>query len=470
MHLISSVLLTFIAANSFVIDQTQILQQLINRNAGKTVTLPAGTYMVRTINVPKQTQLIIGAKTILKGLPVSQALPILNVSTGVQIRGTGLIDGNRFARKKGVGIRAFDAQGVSITGIRIREVAEQGIQMAGCSKITLTNVSVNGCGVKGIDQFQGINFVTSKSVKITGCRITNAQHGIQWWGDDTNGWCEDFRISGNQVQQVDGGGIWGNKGRRITVANNTVKTCGDVGVDFEHSTDCSATYNTVSDCKNYGLAIFHSSERIVFTGNKVVQRVKYGHGIGLVGEGTSKRISFLGGTITTQGADACGLITVGTNVANEVTVKGVRITTEGKAGMPIRIIDNNQFQLISNTLTTGIGPTGISLEGSSNSLVEGNTIVHRGTDASKKGDRGGIFIYFRSAEYPAQSNKIVKNNIQGFTTGINDECWGNVNSNNIFQQNVTPNIVHRASNGTWGGKVMQNQTRARVMAPIEVKQ
>ncbi|WP_080237815.1 right-handed parallel beta-helix repeat-containing protein [Spirosoma rigui] len=470
MLIASSLLLILSTISSLFVDQTQIIQQLINRNAGKTVTIPPGTYIVRTIDVPKQTQLIIGSKTILKGAPGSQSLPILNLATGVQIRGTGLIDGNRSVRRKGMGIRIFDAQGIKITGIRIRNVAEQGIQIAGCTNVTLTNVQVNGCGAKGNDQFQGINFVTSKNVRVTGCRIANAQHGIQWWGDDTNGWCEDFRITGNQIQNVDGGGIWGNKGRRITVATNTVKTCGDVGVDFEHSVDCSATNNIVSDCKNYGLATFHSSERITFTNNKVYQGVKYGHGIGLIGDGTSKNISFTGGIITTKGATACGLLTVGTNVASIITVKGIRITTEGKSGIPIRIIDNNQFRLTNNLITSIIGSTGISLEGSSNSLVEGNTIVHRGTDTSKKGDRGGIFVYFRSPEYPAQGNKIMRNTIQGFTTGINDECWGNVNSNNVFEQNTTPNIVHRASNGTWGGKVIQNQTRARVMAPVEIKQ
>ncbi|MCC5612780.1 right-handed parallel beta-helix repeat-containing protein, partial [Nostoc sp. CHAB 5834] len=192
MQLVSTLLLALTITSTFIVDQTKMIQQLINKNAGKIVTLPSGTYMVRTINVPKQTQLVIGAKTVLKGLPVSQALPILNLSTGVQIRGTGFIDGNRSVRKKGVGIRAFDAQSISITGIRIREVAEQGIQIAGCNKITLTNVQVNGCGATGIDQFQGVNIVTSKVVRITGCRILNAQHGIQWWGDDTSGWCEDF--------------------------------------------------------------------------------------------------------------------------------------------------------------------------------------------------------------------------------------------------------------------------------------
>lgn len=470
MQLISFVLLVLTVTSTALVDQTALLQKLLNRNAGKAVTLPAGTYFVQTLTVPKQTRLTIGAKTIIKGLPTDQSLPVLNLSAGVRITGTGLIDGNRTQRKRGIGVRLFDARGISINGVRIREVAEQGIQMAGCQKVALTNLQISGCGAKGVDQFQGINIVTSRDVQVTGCRIDNAQHGIQWWGDDTGGWCENLRISGNRVRRVDGGGIWGNRGRNVTVTNNTTEICGDVGVDFEHSQNCSASGNTVRDCKNYGLAIFYGSERITFTNNKVYQGSAYGHGIGLVGDGLSKQISFVGGSINTKGPNACGLTTVGTNVAENVLVKGVRIVTEGKGGIPIRVIDNNRFQIINNPLISGISPTGISLEGSSQSIVENNLIAHSGSDASKLGERGGVFVYFRSAEYPAQNNHIRGNTIRGYKTGINDECWGNVNSSNVFEQNITPNLVHRASNGVWGGKTLQNRTEAKLTTPVEIKQ
>jgi parallel beta-helix repeat protein len=420
--------------------------------------------------VPQQTRLTIGPKTIIKGLPTDQPLPVLNLSTGVRVTGAGLIDGNRTQRKRGTGIRVFDAQGVSISGLRIREVAEQAVQMAGCQQASLTNLQINGCGVKGVDQFQGINLVTSRNIQVTGCRIDNAQHGIQWWGDDKNGWCENLRITGNRVRRVNGGGIWGNRGRNVTVVNNIVETCGDVGVDFEHSSNCSATSNTVRDCKNYGLAIFYGSEQITFRNNNVYQGLNYGHGIGLVGDGLSKQISFIGGSISTKGLNSCGLTTVGTNVATDVIVKGIRITTDGKGGIPIRVIDNNNFQITGNPLISGIGATGISLEGSSQSVIENNIITHRGQDASKLGERGGVFVYFRSAEYPAQNNRVRGNTIRGYRTGINDECWGNVNSNNVFEQNVTPNLVHRASNGTWGGKTLQNRTEAKLTAPVQIKQ
>ena len=450
-------------------DQTDVIQRLLTKNAGKAIKLPVGTFNIRTLTVPARTQLTIGPTTTLRGLPTDKPLPILLLMSDVQVNGSGLIDGNRMQRRQGTGVRIDSARNVSISGIRIRGIAEQGIQIVASRSIRLTNIHVSGCGVKGIDQYQGINLVISQDIHVTGCSVEDAMHGIQWWGDDTNGYCENIWISGNRVRRVTGG-IWGNRGRHVIVSNNTAEVCQDVGIDFEHSFNCSAIGNTVRDCKNYALATFYGSERITFTKNRVFQGLNYGHGIGLCGEGTSKQISFIGGSINTKGPGSCGLLTVGTNVAQDVLVQGVSIVTEGKNGMPIRVVDNNQFQLVNNPLIAGANPAGISLEGSSRSLIQGNTIVHRGIDSSAPGERGGIFVYFRSPEYPAQHNTIRGNTIRGYRTGINDECWGNVNSQNSFENNIAPNLFHRASGGDWGGKALQNRTEAKTTMPLNTKQ
>lgn len=465
-----SLLLALTLTRDQVADQTTLLQQLLNKNAGKVLRLPVGTFTVRTLTVPKQTRLTIGPTTIIRGLPGTEPLPVLMLQTGVHLSGGGLIHGNRAQRKRGTGIQMGSAQNVTISNLRIRDVAEQGLQVVASKKLLFDQVQVSGCGLKGIDQYQGINLVISQDIQVTGCRVEDAQHGIQWWGDDTNGYCENIRIRNNRVRRVGGGGIWGNRGRNVTVTNNTTEVCGDVGVDFEHSFNCTALGNTVRDCKNYGLATFYGCDRITFTNNRVFQGPAYGHGIGLCGEGTSKHISFIGGSINTKGPGSGGLVTVGANVAQDVLVRGVRIVTEGRDGMPIRVLDNNQFQIVDNPLISGANPTGISLEGSSRSLVAGNTIVHRGPDTSPVGQRGGIFVYFRSAEYPAQNNRIERNTIQGYQTGINDECWGDNNSNNVFEQNITPNLIHRGQSGNWGGKAILNRTEAKGAAPVEVKQ
>ena len=470
MLFIKSFLLTLVIGANAPVDQTKFLQQLLDKNAGKALVFPAGTYLVKTLTVPKQTRLTITSKTIIKGMPSEGPLPILTLGTDVYLTGGGLIDGNRTQRKKGTGLQAFDAQNVRIENLRIREIAEQAVQLAGCKKVVLRNLQIVGCGAKGVSQAQGINIVTSQDIAVANCSVAKAQHGIQWWGDDKSGWCENIRISNNQVRDVEAGGIWGNKGRAVTVVTNRVTNCGDVGIDFEHSIGCSATSNQVQNCKNYALAVFYGSEQIQFIQNTVNQGITYGHGLGLVGDGLNKHISLKGGVITINGAGSCGVITIGTNVAEDVLIQGARITTKGSGGIPIRIIDNNRFQIINNPLISGANATGISLEGASNSLVEGNNIVHIGLDGSKLSDRGGIFVFFRSAAYPAQNNKIRQNTIKGYKTGINDECWGDVNSNNVFEQNTTPNLVHRAANGTWGGRSSGNLTLDKAVAPVSTKQ
>ena len=466
---VNSLLLALTLSRGKIRDHTMMLQQLINKSAGKGLTLPPGTFNVRTLNVPKHTKLLFGSKTVLVGLPTDKALPILMLQTGSKVEGAGVIDANRKVRKIGTGISINSAQDVTVSGVRIRETAEQGVQIYSSRGVILNNLQVTGCGIKGVEQYQAINIVVSQHIQVTKCKIKQAMHGIQWWGDDTNGYCENLRINGNQVSQVTGG-IWGNKGRDVQVTYNTIDTCADVGVDFEHSFNCSAMGNVVRDCKNYALAVFFASEKIVFSKNRVYQGASYGHGIGLCGDGKSKRISFLGDNINVKGPDACGLITVGSNVAEDVLLQGNRITTEGKNGIPIRILENSQFQIISNPLIAGMSSAGISLEGSSRNLITGNVITHLGVDKSSIGERGGIFVYFRSAEFPAHGNRIQNNTISNYVTGINDDCWGDVNSDNVFERNVTPNISHKSAAGVWGGKVSNNRTKANSQSPVRVKE
>ena len=448
-----------------ITDHTIFLQQLINKNKSKQITLPSGRFNIITLTVPQDTKLIIGQKTLLVGLPTEKVLPMLLLQTGSEIQGNGTVNANRKKRKMGVGIKIINAHNVKISGLRIFETAEQGVQIVSSHGITLENLEVVGCGAEGVEQHQAINIVISQNVEITKCRIDQAMHGIQWWGDNINGYCENIRINGNRVSRVIGG-IWGNKGRNVHVTYNTVDTCSDVGVDFEHSFNCYATGNIVRNCKNYALAIFYACEKIIFSNNKVYQGLAYGHGIGLCGEGVSKQISFLRNSINTKNLDACGLITVGSKIAEDILIQGCRILTEGKNGMPIRILENNQFQIISNPLISGLNSTGISLEGSSRNLITGNVVAHIGADKAPIGQRGGIFVYFRSTDFPAQMNRVQNNTILRYSTGINDDCWGDVNSGNVFERNLTPNIIHKSAGGKWGGRVLDNRTSSKITSPV----
>lgn len=440
------------------LDQTIKIQKLLDTHAGQTVILPKGTIWITTLNVPKKTHVMINEGTIIKGLPTKQALPLINLSTDVLITGLGKLDGNRRNRNTGVGIRAFDSDNIRIADVTISEIAEQGILLAGCAKISIINVKVNSCGAKDVDQFQAINIVTSNYVNITGCSVDGAQHGIQWWGDESKGWCKQIEINKNLVRNVKGGGIWGSKGESVSITNNSVSTCGDVGIDFESSKNSQASNNIVRNCKNYGLAVFFASKNITFFKNKIYQDTNFGHGIGLTGEGKSSAIIFSSNTVSVKGTSRCGLVTDGVDIATNVTIEKSTFTTTGKEGIPIRILDNDNFNVVNNPSIRGAGAVGISLEGSSNSVVSGNKVTHLGKDNNKFGVQGGIFIYYRSTNFPAKNNIVKSNVVSGYKTGINDDCWGDVNSNNLFENNITPNFAHRAANTAWGGKSINNKT------------
>jgi len=467
MTLVTYSLLALLVLPTRPVDQTIKIQKLLNSQAGKTVVLPKGTIWISTLNVPQKTHLVINAGTIVKGLPSEQPLPLLNLTNDVQVTGSGKLDGNRRYRTKGVGIRAFDSQRVKIANIAITETAEQGIILAGCSNVAISKSRIIGCGAKGVNQFQAINIVTSQDVVVTGCYIDGAQHGIQWWGDDIKKWCERIIINQNTVRNVTGGGIWGNKGEDILIDNNSVTTCGDVGIDFESSRNGRAINNSVRNCKNYGLAVFFASKAILFSKNKIYQDINFGHGIGLTGEGQSSDITFSNNTVSVKGLNKCGLITDGANIVTNVIIERSTFVTTGKEGIPIRILDNNNFRIVDNPSIRGISPVGISLEGSSNSVVSNNRIVHLGADASIFGAKGGIFVYYRSNLFPSKNNVIKNNFVSGYKTGMNDDCWGDVNSNNLFENNITPNFAHRIANGNWGGKSSSNSTVNHESSPVK---
>ena len=60
-------------------------------------------------------------------------------------------------------------------------------------------------------------------------------------------------------------------GDSVTINGNIVENCGDVGIDFEGTTNGIAVGNSVKDCQNGCLSTFFYCKNIVFEGNAVRQ-------------------------------------------------------------------------------------------------------------------------------------------------------------------------------------------------------
>ncbi len=116
---------------------------------------------------------------------------------------------------------------------------------------------------------------------ISNCSFSRYDHGVQWWGGDSNPErdgkvanvrkCQNGLISDVTIKYVRGGGIWGSMGEDITVQNSHVMHCGDVGIDFEGCFRSKAINNYVAESNNGNIAVFHHNQDILFANNQLVQ-------------------------------------------------------------------------------------------------------------------------------------------------------------------------------------------------------
>jgi len=99
---------------------------------------------------------------------------------------------------------------------------------------------------------------------------------ISWWGGGARrqqgGALRFLRrvdsayIADNSIRGANGG-VYGNNGRNVIVARNTISDTTDVGVDFEGCVDCTAYDNHVRDAGNFCYATFYAAKNIRFLRN-----------------------------------------------------------------------------------------------------------------------------------------------------------------------------------------------------------
>ena len=144
-------------------------------------------------------------------------------------------------------------------------------------------VTVNNCQVQGgiKKNVNGIVMSYVNDWKVTNSTVSGFLHCVEWWGGDSNPKkngdagnarkCKNGLVENVKCSNATGG-IWGSMGQHIAVNKCTVSNCDDVGIDFEGCFDCSASNNTVSNCKNGGLATFFYNRNIRFMNNSVIQQ------------------------------------------------------------------------------------------------------------------------------------------------------------------------------------------------------
>ena len=278
-------------------DVTQALSAALA--AKRFLYLPAGTYSVSdSLTVPKSAILWgDGAATILRKQNPRMGAFLTASGTNAEYVGGNEVTGIRFVGLPGQGenIEQHALRFVKVNGLLVRRCSTRdcGLLLTETNKKTYGEVTSEADLSKKVrvafNDIEGSPEHPSPSTGIELRYTTDAiayrntvhgfAHGIMWWGGDSNfsvngamtnpRWSRRIVIAGNTVSHVGGGGIWGSMGQNVTIKNNSVKTCGDVGVDLEGCFKSVADSNTVADAHNGGLSSFFGTSNVTFSRNSV---------------------------------------------------------------------------------------------------------------------------------------------------------------------------------------------------------
>jgi parallel beta-helix repeat protein len=424
-------------------DDTAVLQGWLNSVAGKAGRFTGGAYTTSaTLTIPASTA-ITGLGASITG--ASGTFDMVSLGSGATLNGLE-INGNSSTRTGGNGVVISAGTGNVVRGCYIHNINGKGVTVVSGSAQYLVGFNrIVSCGG------QGISLDSSSTGRIIGNRIDTCQHGIQWWGGDssvsTTIGITSIVILGNTIKSVTGG-IWGSLGQYVTVTGNNIDTCSDVGIDFEGCLDSVATGNVVRNASNSGLAVFHASSRVLFTGNTVDNSMvaTNGHGFHAYTTQTNTRITVTNNTLTTAQLaitnDTSGSLTDSVFSDNEI-----RVTNAGYGG--ISLYEGSRLHVLNNTVHSA-GFHGIDFQGVSDGRIEGNQ-VFTDSDTSTAGQAtGGIHLYWRSATYPGKRNRIRNNVVVGFVQAIFDNCWGDNASYALIENNVATPVNHKGTTGYTG--------------------
>ena len=490
----------FGAKGDGVTDDTTAIANAIN--SGKAILFPPGTYLVTsTIELPDNTVLVgCGFKSIIK----------TNNNNAFSMTGT-YIDVNTVpTHKKNLIVKNIRFEDTTDNGkvvFVLKTVDNIHIEGCECEKIALVNIGT----VIPVNVWDGTNDPNatagmdneadlSHNIKILGNKcygganattcinlgyvqyaivanniIENYQHGIQWWGGDSNfsrggnmsnpRWVRDVVIQGNTVRNVDGGGIWGSMGQHITIVGNCVEECRDVGIDSEGSFFLTVTGNTVRNATNACLATFFGSKDVVFEGNIVEQDGSMGsclaHTWNEVQNTYEINITFsnnvfryTGNNIGYIGSfDATKQLRI---IGN--TFVDVRIDTfNNNAGH--RVIKNNTLLFTKASITSFYAITG---GGNHNHRLD---IVNNIIDTQITQPSGSIGIWVNQYDFNTNVHTLIENNIvKGFTVSIN-VSGSSANSGIVMRYIIKNNAV----SGTIEDTSSAGRSKTRLMGNTDLE-
>jgi parallel beta-helix repeat protein len=419
-----------------VTDDTQALGQAAQAANGKTLLIDPGTYLTAGLTLNGPTKVSAQGATL--KLTFCSGDSCFN-APGLLVQKTALIDGigidGNGTRRSGVIIRGHAGTELRNCIIKNIDTADVGRSPSSVLIDHANNFLVTGCTIES-SKMDAIDIIHANSGVVHNNTVQMAvRHGITLWDGDSATVPSsqprniyDVIISDNRIYNVTGG-IWAARGDRITITNNYVENCDDVGIDYEGTINSFATFNRVRNAKNGGLTTFYGARNIEFKNNEVVQELGYGNGIMIYGNGASEDVRFIGNTVTTQNTSTFFTME---NVYRNSLIQGNLFTSRGGAPS-IQINRGGGNRIFRNTINVGDYDMGIVIQGSNGNTIEKNTIITATQPArTPPGNAGGVHLYGSSSEWPAEANVVIENTIRGFYSSINDNAWWNrINYNKI---------------------------------------
>lgn len=429
------------------LDETSLVQAALNSGA-KRVTIPSNmTVGVTSLTLATNQSLEINGT--LKKL--SGTSPIIIMSSSSKVTGTGEIDGNSVSCD---GIFSSANSFIEVSGLYIHHIGKKGIaQYTSGSGIKIHNNRLANIGEQAIS----VEYVQGAS--ITNNIIDTALHGIQWWGGDSNisntPGTFAINISNNLVTNVMGG-IWGSLGQNISVVNNHVENCSDVGIDFEGCLDFTCTGNTAYECANGCYAVFFGSKRGTFSGNAARNVISNGSGFYATTNATYKNENLVisNNTFSTKGTCLYADQNSTRSLSNSIITSNNFISSGGSSA--IQILQNEKLRITDNSITTIGSKIGVQLQSVSYSVISNNMIYGFSDPSTAPNSSGGIWLYQQSSTQSSQYNTIRNNRIDSYVYSIVDECPSDQSkSNNDIQHNSLTN-VYRTTGASYNGVIANN--------------
>jgi len=260
---------------------------------------------------------------------------------------------------------------------------------------------------------QGVILSSSSHCNVRNCVVSNCANGVEAWGGDARVspgvGIRDIDITACQITNSGETGILGTNVDDIRINYNSIDGAGDVGIDLEGGTNFSVLGNKSRNCDYGAITLFYTCASGLIRSNIVsVNDGKAGIRVTDYPSMKIHDVSIDGNIIDSDNSYGILLDEEG---CNHIEITNNSIKAEAAYG--IRSMSNNDCSVWGNSLDMKNCAVGISDEGGSNWVIQGNE-VHTKNDFIHLPQSIGVSTHWTSYDFPATSNLISRNNVTGF--------------------------------------------------------